>query len=72
MIADNGDGVADIDEDSVDTNLVFVRLRSDVISTGDFIQRMEQVYLNRKIDRLYLLAVHFSERCPPLKRIGYR
>ena len=45
MIADHGDGVADIDENAVDTNLVFVKLWPDVISTEDFIQRMEEVPL---------------------------
>ena len=45
VIADYGDGVADIDENAVDTNLVFVKLRPDVISTEDFIQRMEEVPL---------------------------
>ena len=60
MIADHGDGVADIDENAVDTNLVFVKLRPDVISTEDFIQRMEEVPLPKIFCRRFSFSFFFK------------
>lgn len=59
MIKQHGQGIMTVDESSVDTNLVFAKLDTKILSAEDLVQRLEQASFLKGLAVMVFKLVRF-------------